>query len=46
VASRDRETEVYAIDGKYCGGGAGVPEVRRRREALTPKSSVTQISLF
>jgi phosphoribosyl 1,2-cyclic phosphodiesterase len=56
VASRDRETEVYAIDGRYWSGAAGVPggpektvagsTVRRRREALTIKSSVTQISLF
>jgi phosphoribosyl 1,2-cyclic phosphodiesterase len=27
VASRDQETEVYAIDGRYCGVGAGVAEV-------------------
>jgi phosphoribosyl 1,2-cyclic phosphodiesterase len=62
VASRDRETEVYAIDGRYIAAGAGVPgdvgvpggpvatvavsTARRRREALTTKSSVTQISLF
>jgi phosphoribosyl 1,2-cyclic phosphodiesterase len=49
VASRDRESEVYAIDGSYYAegfGGAVVPGVRRRREALTTKSSVTQISLF